>query len=85
MLPVAFMTTNYAQADLDAVFGPDSTGSTPEQRAQTSKTIFVRSQLQLAFDTPAAQGRRLRAQEALHLFGWNTLLTVGHEESAPLL
>jgi Zn-dependent peptidase ImmA (M78 family) len=79
------MTTQYSQADLESVFGAGSIGNTPEQRAKTSKTRFVRSQLQLAFDTPEAKGRRLSAQEALRLFGWETLRTVGREESAPLL
>ena len=79
------MTENYTKADLDAVFGEDSLGSTPEQRAQTSKAVFVRSQLQLTFDSPGANGRRLSAQEALRIFGWEMLRKVGQDESVPLL
>lgn len=79
------MTTQYAKTDLDAVFGLASSGHTPEERARTSTTVFVRSQLQLAFDSPNAKGRRLSAQEALRTFGWEILRKVGEEQSAPLL
>lgn len=79
------MTTQYAKADLDAVFGSASSGHTPEERARTSTTVFVRSQLQLAFDSPNAKGRRLSALEALRTFGWEILRRVGEEQSAPLL
>jgi Zn-dependent peptidase ImmA (M78 family) len=79
------MTIQYSPSDLESVFGAGSSGNTPEERAKTSKTSFVRSQLQLAFDSPDAKGRKLSAQEALRVFGWEILRTVGREESAPLL
>jgi Zn-dependent peptidase ImmA (M78 family) len=81
---MVLMTGHYDKADLDAVFGESSRGHTPEQRARTSKVVFVRSQLQLAFDSSEAKGRRLSAQEALRIFGWDVLRKVGLDETAPL-
>jgi Zn-dependent peptidase ImmA (M78 family)/transcriptional regulator with XRE-family HTH domain len=69
---------------LDAVFGEDSTGATPEERAVTSKAIFVRSLDQLAFDTQAATGHKLTAWEALATYGWDVLAEVGGEGAALL-
>ena len=56
---------------LDAVFGKDSTGLTPMQRAQTSNSRFVRSQHQLSQYRENASGRILNARQALRLFGWS--------------
>lgn len=61
---------------LEAVFGLNSEGNTPEQRARTSSRLFVRSEDHLAFDTPGATGRRLSAWEALQAFGIDILLEI---------
>ena len=60
--------------DLDLVFGPESAGKTARERAQTSTRLFVRSQVQLAEDSPEAKGHRLSAWEALQTFGLPKLL-----------
>lgn len=62
------------QPTLTAVFGPESQGDSPRQRAITSRNVFVRSQDHVALDSPAATGRRLRALEALETFGFEKLL-----------
>ncbi|OJT23379.1 hypothetical protein BO221_19825 [Archangium sp. Cb G35] len=69
---------------LDFVFGPDSTGATPEERARTSRRLYVRSLDQLAFDSPHATGRRLTAEEALSAYGYEVLQEVAEEGSALL-
>ncbi len=58
---------------LDRVFGPDSSGNTPEARALSSKREFVRGQTMLAEASPEATGRRLSAREALKIFGFEVL------------
>ena len=70
---------------LDLVFGVDAVGGKPEERALNSSRRFVRSQVQLAFATPQAKGRVLTAHEALQTFGWDNLLRVAMEGSAPLV
>lgn len=61
---------------LDAVFGPDSRGETPLERARTSRRRFVRSQGHLAFDNDHATGLRLSAWQALQAFGFEVLVEV---------
>lgn len=63
----------YDPAMLDAIFGEDSDGPDPTSRALSSRRTFVRSQMQLAFDKPEAKGRKLNAQEALDIFGFDSL------------
>lgn len=58
---------------LDVVFGKDSTGDTPEERAATSKRVWVRSQDGLAIFSEGATGRVLTSSEALERFGMATL------------
>ena len=70
--------------DLDLVFGPESAGKTARERAQTSTRLFVRSQVQLAEDSPEAKGHRLSAWEALQTFGLPKLLEVFEHGSAIL-
>lgn len=79
------MTGNFAANELDAVFGVGSTGTTPETRAATSSQAFVRSQLQLAFASTEAKGRIFKASEALDIFGWQALRSVGLDGYFPLL
>ena len=55
--------------DLTALFGPESRGTTPQERARTSNIRFVRSQLQLAEWSEGATGRILTASEALEDHG----------------
>jgi len=76
---------NYSTEALDAVFSKDSQGDTPAERALTSKQMFVRSQVQVAFASEGAKGRWLAAQEALDSFGWELLLRVAHDGAAPLI
>lgn len=72
------------KAELDLIFGEESCGDTPEERARTSKRLFVRSQDQLAEYTPAATGRKLSAWEALQAFGLEVLAEVFEYGSAIL-
>ncbi len=69
---------------LDAVFGKNSSGATPIDRAKSSASQFVRSQVQLAFASPSAKGRILTAYEALQTFGWENLRRVATEGAATL-
>ncbi|MCX7050118.1 MAG: XRE family transcriptional regulator [Candidatus Sumerlaeota bacterium] len=62
--------------ELSLIFGSDSKGNSPEERARTSSCIFVRSQGQLALDNPNASGRRLSAWEAYQAFGIKVLQEV---------
>lgn len=61
---------------LSSIFGEDSSGRTPEERARTSRREFVRGQTMLAEASPAAKGRRLAAYEALSIFGLDVLRRV---------
>ena len=72
-------------AQLEKVFGSESTGRTPEERAKSSSKKYVRSQVQIAHDSPRATGRRLSAWEALDAYGWETLAEVTDEGAAPLI
>lgn len=67
---------------LDKVFGIDSAGNTPEDRALTSQREFVRGQTMLAEASPEATGRILTAAEALNNFGFPTLLMAVEEGQA---
>ena len=71
-------------AELDLIFGKDSCGRTPEDRARTSTRIFVRSQDHLSLDNPELSGRRLTAWEALQSFGLDVLWEVFEYSSAIL-
>lgn len=70
---------------LDRVFGADSRGATAEERAKTSKVIFIRSQDELSLYREGAQGRQLSACEALKTFGLDVLEEVFFEGSAILV
>ncbi|CAP56191.1 putative transcriptional regulator [Gluconacetobacter diazotrophicus PA1 5] len=61
------------KAELDRVFGLESCGDTPEDRAASSPRRFVRSQSQLSPDRPAATGPRMTARWALKQFGYAAL------------
>ncbi|MBZ4370051.1 ImmA/IrrE family metallo-endopeptidase [Corallococcus sp. AS-1-6] len=67
--------------ELDFVFGPDSSGASPEERARTSLRVYVRSLDQLALENPRATGRRLSAQEAFDAYGYAVLREVADEGS----
>jgi Zn-dependent peptidase ImmA (M78 family) len=79
------LTRSYPPELLDAVFGTDSHGATPMDRAKSSARQFVRSQVQLAFASPRAKGRVLAAYEALQTFGWETLRRVATDGAATLV
>ncbi len=79
------MSSPYSSSELELVFGPESLGATPEERARTSRNQFVRSQLQLAPWSDGATGRILTALEALQTFGWDLVRRAGAEGSAPLV
>lgn len=72
-------------AQLIRVFGSDSKGDTPEQRARNSSREFVRSQDHLALATPEATGRRITAWEAFRAFGFDKLEEVIDHGSAVLV
>jgi len=59
--------------ELSRIFGPESKGGTAQERAKTSSRMFVRSQVQLALDSPEATGRRITALEALDAYGLELL------------
>lgn len=67
---------------LDCVFGIDSAGDTPEERALTSKKRFVRGQDELAEDSDKATGYKMSAKEALETFGFETLFFAVDDGSA---
>ena len=71
--------------ELDLIFGSDSKGSTPEERARSSSRVFVRGQVQLAEDSPEATGRRYSAWEALQTFGISKLHEITNYGSAIIL
>jgi Zn-dependent peptidase ImmA (M78 family) len=70
---------------LDAVFGTQSRGKTPQERASTSDVTFVRSQHQLSHWTEGAGGRVLNAGEALDLFGWEVLRDLADHPATPIV
>jgi len=72
-------------AEFERVFGPESRGETIEERAASSRRIFVRSQIQLAEDNEVAQGHRLSASEAYRLFGWDLLSEIADEGAVTLV
>jgi len=75
----------FNKADLEAVFGDESSGETPEERARTSLRIFVRSQAQVAFDNESAKGRRLSSIEALNAFGWGIISNLAYRTATPII
>jgi Zn-dependent peptidase ImmA (M78 family) len=79
------MNLTISNQDLDLVFGSDTIGITPEERANESKNQFVRSQVQLAPYSDGATGRVLSAKEALRIFHWEMLYQSVIEGSAPLV
>ncbi|MFI0848422.1 ImmA/IrrE family metallo-endopeptidase [Mesorhizobium sp. IMUNJ 23232] len=70
---------------LDLVFGENSQGETPVQRARTSSKEFVRSQVQIARAEDGGTGRRISAREALAAYGLENLIMVERENSAILV
>jgi Zn-dependent peptidase ImmA (M78 family) len=70
---------------LDAVFGKDSKGAAPEERATTSSNLFVRSQHQISEFRDGAKGRILNAQEALRAVGWDKLKLLADSPAIPIL
>lgn len=77
--------TRISETELSGVFGSDSMGLTPEERAATSKQQFVRSQDHLAFDSPTATGKRYTASRALELYGYAVLQEAWEKGSAVLV
>jgi Zn-dependent peptidase ImmA (M78 family)/transcriptional regulator with XRE-family HTH domain len=75
----------FSLAELEAVFGEDSSGETPEDRALTSSRIFVRGQAQIAFATDSAKGRKLSAIEALGAFGWEIISNLAYRTATPII
>jgi Zn-dependent peptidase ImmA (M78 family)/transcriptional regulator with XRE-family HTH domain len=73
------------EEELDRVFGAESSGVTPSDRARSSVRAFVRGQTMLAEASEGATGRVLSAAEALQSFGFLTLSTAVEEGQAPLV
>jgi Zn-dependent peptidase ImmA (M78 family) len=65
--------------ELDRVFGSEAAGETIEERAVSSKRIFVRSQAQLSVYNERAKGLQMTAAWALRQFGFETLLRAVEE------
>ncbi|WP_051327014.1 ImmA/IrrE family metallo-endopeptidase [Desulfatibacillum aliphaticivorans] len=70
--------------ELALIFGLDSKGETPEERARSSQKLFVRSQDQIAEYSPASTGRRLSAWEAYKAYGLPVLQEIASYGSAIL-
>jgi Zn-dependent peptidase ImmA (M78 family)/transcriptional regulator with XRE-family HTH domain len=68
------MVNTITKEKLDFVFGPDSRGLTPEDRAKNSKQLFIRSQEQLAPYRGKGSGHVLSAWEALTAYKFETLV-----------
>jgi Zn-dependent peptidase ImmA (M78 family) len=71
--------------EVEAVFGRPLGEQSLEQVAAASDAIFVRSQIQLAFDNERASGMRLVAIEALQQFGWGVLRELAYRNAVPLV
>lgn len=82
---MGFAMNVISKADLDKVFGPESSGDTPWARARSSHREFVRGQTMLAEASAEAAGHRLAAADALNNFDFSTLLTAVEEGQAPLV
>lgn len=72
-------------AEVQAVFGVQLGNRTLGSVAEESKILFVRSQIQIAFDNEDATGMRLVAQEALRMFGWSILRQLAHKNAVPII
>lgn len=79
------MDLNWTEKELERVFGPESSGESLEERVVSSKRLFVRGQIQLAFDNERAKGRRLNAREALEIFGAEALHGFIDADVVPIL
>lgn len=66
--------TDPQPTELERVFGPKVVGDSMEERAASSKRIFVRSQAQLSMHNERAKGLQMTAAWALRQFGFETLL-----------
>lgn len=71
--------------EVSAVFGRPLAGQTLEEVAAASNVMFVRSQIQVAFDNVRATGMRLVAIEALQRFGWPVLRQLAHRDAVPII
>lgn len=79
------MNNKYDNKDLDIVFGKNSIGNTPEERAKTSKVLFVRGQNELSLYKEECTGLIMTAEEALNAFGFDVLYEVYDYGSAILV
>jgi len=70
--------------ELDIIFGEDSVGDTPEERASTSGREWVRSQDGLALFSGNATGMKLSSAEVLEIFGIDRMREVLEYGSAVL-
>lgn len=70
---------------LEYVFGVESQGTTLNERARTSNYQFVRSQDHLSLFKPTSTGHRLKACEALDVYGFDILKEVHDYGSAILV
>lgn len=75
----------FTKEQLDLVFGEDSSGNTPEERARTSRMKFVRSQVQIAPASKEATGRIFSAHEIYSTFGWEPMRTCALEGAARII
>ena len=71
--------------ELDQVFGEDSKGDAPEERAQSSRRLFVRSQHQISVARSESTGRRYSASEMLREYGWNRLRELVDHTAVPVV
>ena len=76
---------NWGKYELDCVFGSESTGTTPEERARSSTKRYVRGQDEIAEDSEAATGYKMSAEEALETFGMEILFEAVDDGSAILV
>ena len=79
------MKPTFQKELFDEVFGKDSTGNSLEERASTSKKVFVRSIIQVAEYSPLATGYTCNAIEALQVYEFERLLEVEDKGVSVLL
>lgn len=64
---------NISRRLLEIIFGEESAGDTPQERAATSVRTWVRGQDQLALMRPGATGLQMSSRQALKVYGLEKL------------
>ncbi|MFH1839225.1 MAG: helix-turn-helix transcriptional regulator [Patescibacteria group bacterium] len=78
-------TAMYSKEDLDTVFGSDSVGDTPEERAKTSTQMWMRTQDELVSLPMGLTGMVMTSKDALSTFGMGVLTDAVKEGKALIM